>query len=58
MLGMFDRPADPEAEDREEQVSQPRRWRVLLHYTDSTVLSFELAKRRESETPSLDDIIV
>jgi len=58
MLGMFDQPTDPETEDREEQVSQPRRWRVLLHYTDSTVLSFELSKRRESETPSLDDIVV
>lgn len=58
MVGMFDQPTSLEAEDQEEQVPQPRRWRVLLHYTDSTVLSFELSKRKTSEAPSLDEIIV
>ncbi|EDU46468.1 conserved hypothetical protein [Pyrenophora tritici-repentis Pt-1C-BFP] len=56
--GMFDQTSDPDPEDREEQVLQPRRWRVLLHYTDSMVLSFELSKRKTSEAPSLDEIIV
>ncbi|CAA9963656.1 CRT10 domain containing protein [Pyrenophora teres f. maculata] len=56
--GMFDQPTSLEAEDQEEQVPQPRRWRVLLHYTDSTVLSFELSKRKTSEAPSIDEIIV
>ncbi|RMZ72833.1 ribonucleotide reductase transcriptional regulator crt10 [Pyrenophora seminiperda CCB06] len=57
--GMFDQPANSESEHgEEEQAPQPRRWRVLLHYTDSTVLSFELSKRRESNSPGLDEIIV
>ncbi|EMD87370.1 hypothetical protein COCC4DRAFT_192422 [Bipolaris maydis ATCC 48331] len=57
--GMFDGPenADGIAEQRQ-GVHQPRRWRILMYYMDHTVLSFELSKSRESESPDLEELVV
>jgi hypothetical protein len=35
-----------------------RRWRVLMYFSDHTVASFELSKRRVSEEPGLGDLVV
>jgi hypothetical protein len=35
-----------------------RRWRLLMYYTDHTVLSFELARRRAKGEPWLGDLVV
>jgi hypothetical protein len=54
--GMLDTLKD--AQVQEQELPQPRRWRVLMYYTSHAVLSFELSKRREGESPCLGDIVV
>jgi hypothetical protein len=40
-----------------EEMLQPRRWRVLVYYTDHSVLSFEVAKRRVGDV-GVDELVV
>jgi hypothetical protein len=40
-----------------EEMLQPRRWRVLVYYTDHSVLSFEVAKRRVGGV-GVDELVV
>lgn len=57
--GMFDGPGDADGTaDQDQGVHQPRRWRILMYYIDHTVLSFELSKPRESESPDLEELVV
>ncbi|KAL1795771.1 hypothetical protein ACET3X_005995 [Alternaria dauci] len=56
--GMFDVPRDNEASEKEKETPQPRRWRLIMYYTDHTVLSFELSRQRVDESPSLSDMVV
>lgn len=57
--GMFDKPEDVEREGVEDVWGmQPRRWRVIMYYTDHTVLSFEIAKRRVGGEPGVGDLVV
>lgn len=53
--GMFDEPDD---QGDELWAMRPRRWRLLMYYTDHTVLSFELAKDRDGESPGLSELVV
>jgi hypothetical protein len=50
--GMFDRCGLEGKRPRE------RRWRLLMYYTDHTVVSFELARRRGKGEPGLGDLVV
>jgi hypothetical protein len=54
---MLDNPEHARAEE-ERGVPQPRRWRIMMHYMCSSVLSFEISKPRGSESPSLDKLVV
>ncbi|EUC43178.1 hypothetical protein COCMIDRAFT_38851 [Bipolaris oryzae ATCC 44560] len=57
--GLFDGPGGGDASaEREQGVRLPRRWRILMYYMDHTVLSFELSKPRESESPDLEELVV
>lgn len=42
----------------EQNTPQNRRWRLLMYYTDHTVLSFELSKRSQMMTPDVHELIV
>jgi hypothetical protein len=59
--GMMDR--SNESSDEEEEVAKdnqelgPRRWRVMMYYTDHTVLAFELGKRRLNQTPEVGELV-
>lgn len=35
-----------------------RRWRVMMYFTDHTVLAFELGQQRTTETPEVGELIV
>lgn len=35
-----------------------RRWRLMMYFTDHTVLAFELSKSREGVTPGIGELIV
>lgn len=35
-----------------------RRWRLLMYFTDHTVLAFELGKRKGSESSGVGELIV
>ncbi len=35
-----------------------RRWRVMMYFTDHTVLAFELAKQRGGRVPGLGELVV
>ncbi|KAF2024978.1 mitochondrial carrier [Setomelanomma holmii] len=52
--GMFDEV------DEDGEVTQPRdrRWRLLMYYSDHSVLSFEIARKRVVEEPGLGDLVV
>ncbi|KAF1926697.1 uncharacterized protein M421DRAFT_6616 [Didymella exigua CBS 183.55] len=60
--GMLDEPS----EDSEDETSAAarihkpasRRWRLMMYFTDHTVLGFELSKRRECGTPEVGELIV
>ncbi|KAF3003098.1 hypothetical protein E8E13_008058 [Curvularia kusanoi] len=60
--GMLDKEeTSGEQEDRSnpfEKNPGSRRWRVMMYYTDHTVLAFELGKRREGEVPEVDQLVV
>lgn len=42
---------------RGDEAEVPRRWRLMMYYTDNTVLSFELEKKREGQT-TVGDLVV
>lgn len=56
--GMFDRPEEVEELTIEERIMQPRRWRLLMYFTDHTIISFELSKRRVDNSPGLSELVV
>lgn len=56
--GMFDVPTDVEEVMDEESLPQPRRWRLLMYFTDHTVLSFEISKQRATQSPALNELVV
>ena len=64
--GMLDKPGEDDDDDDDGDVdplvdgSRPssRRWRLMMYFTDHTVLTFELGKRRESEMPEVSELIV
>lgn len=57
--GMFDRPEERAGiVNLEQGVYQPRRWRLLLYYMNHTILSFELSKPRESQSPDPGELVV
>lgn len=60
--GMLDR-ADrfsrkSEQIDPNEERHTSRRWRVMMYFTDHTVLAFELGKRRAGESFEVDELVV
>ncbi|KAH7073454.1 hypothetical protein BKA63DRAFT_416438 [Paraphoma chrysanthemicola] len=52
--GMFDKIE----EDGEISAPRDRRWRFLMYYTDHSVLSFEIARKRVDSDPGLGDLVV
>lgn len=60
--GMLDKPNEHSAGSEDAMIgnSQPsnRRWRLLMYFADHTVLAFELQKRKVSEMPEVDELIV
>jgi hypothetical protein len=52
--GMFDSTGDQE----DGRAPQSRRWRLLMYYTDHTVLSYEVSKRRTTESPDISELVV
>lgn len=60
--GMLDRP-DRFSREREEasvhdERHGARRWRVMMYFSDHTVLAFELGRRKAGEMPEVDELIV
>ncbi|KAF2865571.1 hypothetical protein BDV95DRAFT_612450 [Massariosphaeria phaeospora] len=60
--GMLDT-EDQEVESRrgsssKERSSGPRRWRLMMYYTNHTVLSYELGKFPEGGSPGVGDLVV
>lgn len=60
--GMLDKLDERSTSDKDaiignDQLSN-RRWRLLMYFTDHTVLVFELQKRKLSDTPEVDELIV
>lgn len=57
---------DESSEDSEDETSAAahiekpgnRRWRLMMYFTDHTVLAFELGKRRAVESPGVGELIV
>jgi len=56
--GTTDSPGAPVLAEQRQQTSQCRRWRLMMYYTDHTVLSFELSKRSQVMTPDVHELIV
>ncbi|KAJ4989000.1 hypothetical protein SVAN01_05438 [Stagonosporopsis vannaccii] len=60
--GMLDRSdrfsGDSEEKDADCERCGSRRWRVLMYFTNHTVLAFELGRRRAGEMPEVDELIV
>lgn len=60
--GMLDKFDEPGSDDEEVLGSNEkpgaRRWRVMMYFTDHTVLAFELGRKRGVETPEVEDLIV
>lgn len=60
--GMLDKADDfvEQSEGKGRYCDKPgsRRWRLMMYYTDHTVLAFELGKRREGEVPEVETLIV
>lgn len=57
--GMFDTSEETaRSVNTEQDVHQPRRWRVLMYYMNHTVLSFELSKPREEQSPDPQELVV
>jgi hypothetical protein len=52
--GMF----DEVRENGEVGPRRDRRWRLLMYYTDHSVLSFEIARKRVGQEPGLGDLVV
>jgi hypothetical protein len=53
--GMFNNPGQHKTGGRELQC---RRWRLLMYYSDHTVLSYELSKGRAMESPDVSELVV
>lgn len=51
--GMYD-----EGEEATSGVGRDRRWRIIMYYTDHTVVSYEISRKREDEDGRLDDLVV
>lgn len=60
--GMLDKTTGGDRGDHDLLVnnSKPgnRRWRLLMYFTDHTILAFELGKRREVGSPTISELIV
>ena len=60
--GMLDRMHDYSDEEeeaaREDGKPGDRRWRVMMYFTDHTVLAFELGKTRANRPPDVGELIV
>lgn len=55
--GMFDK-AGEQGEDTDRHAPQCRRWRLLMYYTDHTLLSYEVSRRRTTESPGVSELVV
>jgi hypothetical protein len=60
--GMLDEPSGVEDEEGRgnAHIKKPRhrRWRLMMYFTDHTVLAFELGRLSQGETPAVGDLIV
>jgi hypothetical protein len=53
MQGTFDEPGRMPGPSPSE-----RKWRLLMHFTDHTIISYELSKRRISESCGLGEMVI
>ncbi|KAI8943651.1 hypothetical protein NX059_001636 [Plenodomus lindquistii] len=56
--GMLDKIRETEEAEQEQGVPKSRRWRLLMYFTDHTVLGFELSKKSQGETPDVSELVV
>lgn len=57
--GMSDTPKDPDVVNHRQKASHSRRWRLMMYYTDHTVLGFELSKRsQDATTPDVSELVL
>lgn len=60
--GMLDESGEVDEEEAgptaDSEKPMSRRWRIMMYFTDHTVLAFELGKLREGETPGVGELIV
>jgi hypothetical protein len=54
MQGTFDNTIEREDGDG----PQCRRWRLMMYYTDHTVLSYEISRQRATESPDVSELVV
>ena len=60
--GMLDRSdrysGESDEKDAEKERCGSRRWRLLMYFTNHTVLAFELGRRRVDQMPEVDELVV
>lgn len=56
MQGSLDLDEHDERDDRAACVR--KRWRLMMYYTDHTVVSYEVSRKKKTATPDLDELIV
>lgn len=60
--GMLDESGEVDEDEvgATQRIEKPRhrRWRLMMYFTDHTILAFELGKLREGETPGVGELIV
>jgi hypothetical protein len=56
--GMLDRGEDADGDVDMDKRDGGRRWRLMLHFHDHTVYSYELGKYRGGEAPGLGDLVI
>jgi hypothetical protein len=54
MQGTFDNTIERE----DDNGPQCRRWRLMMYYTDHTVLSYEISRQRATESPDVSELVV
>ncbi|KAF2855153.1 hypothetical protein T440DRAFT_386704 [Plenodomus tracheiphilus IPT5] len=58
LVGLAVAPVQGKCTEQRQESRQSRRWRLLMYYTDHTVLSFELSKRSSSQTPDVNELVI
>ena len=56
--GAFNQPGERHRSSEDLSGLREKKWRLLMYYTDHTVLSFELSRRRDGREPGVSDLVI